>query len=106
MSLKLYLEDLGFSVVGQLKETDNLRHEVEQFTPDLIMLDILLKNDVNGLNLAEEFRRGGGEKPILFISALSDKKTLETIGNIENSSYVVKPYDYSILDNQIQQLLS
>ncbi len=68
-------------VCGLAESSEQLFQAVKQSNPDMIVLDIMLKEE-NGLEIAEMLRKEGIETPVLLISALvtPSSKDLQQIG--------------------------
>jgi DNA-binding response OmpR family regulator len=87
-------------------EADTLskgRQIVEEYLPDLIILDILLP-DGNGLQYCEELRGKSGIR-ILFLSALNTKSDLLAGLRAGGDDYMAKPYDMDELLLRVEALL-
>lgn len=87
-------------------EADTLtkgRSLVEEFSPDLIILDILLP-DGNGLCYCEELRGKSGIR-ILFLSALNTKADSLAGLRAGGDDYISKPYDMDELLLRVEALL-
>lgn len=87
-------------------EADTLtkgRSLVEEFSPDLIILDILLP-DGNGLRYCEELRGKSGIR-ILFLSALNTKADSLAGLRAGGDDYISKPYDMDELLLRVKALL-
>ena len=104
MSLSLFFKDNEFNVLDDLSYAEDVLKSVSENKPDLLVLDIMLKGEKSGLDIAEELRETANEIPILFVSALTDDGSLQRMKNISNSAYVTKPYDYEKLIDTIREL--
>lgn len=70
--------------------------QIEDFRPDLILLDVMLP-DIDGFNIAERLRRDRRDIPVLFLTArdaTEDKIRGLTIGG---DDYVTKPFSVAEL---------
>jgi two-component system, response regulator PdtaR len=86
------LEYMGYEVVDILKSSE----EVLNFysTPksvDLILMDVKLKGNMDGIELVKKLRNDNISTHVIFITGNSDLKTMESIYQINNSSYLIKP---------------
>ncbi len=79
--------------------------QARQFTPDLILLDILLP-DLDGLSVCKILRRQPATKktPVIFMSALSSQVTKRTVA-IHAEDFFIKPLDLERLERRISDLL-
>lgn len=95
--LKLILELNNYEVMHVIDEAAAISMASE-FKPDLIILDVYLKNKSNGINAGIEIRKNGLLSPIIFTTGNSYEQTKENIKEIENSHLFIKPVE-------IEQLL-
>lgn len=79
------------------------RSVVEEHSPDLIVLDILLP-DGNGLSYCEELRGKSGIR-ILFLSALNTRENVLAGLRAGGDDYISKPYDMDELLLRVEALL-
>ena len=92
-ALKLLLNDEGHDVIGLSKGAEVMRM-VEEFRPDVVVLDIAMP-DVSGYELAKEIRKRYGQITPLLIAITgrykqaSDKMLGQIVGF---DHYLVKPY--------------
>jgi YesN/AraC family two-component response regulator len=62
----------------------------QEKSPDMVLTDIYMPK-MNGLELAEKIRMTNRSKPILFLSAHSDAKTLLQAINLNVDGFISKP---------------
>ena len=92
-ALKLLLNDEGHDVIGLSKGAEVLR-TVEEFRPDVVVLDIAMP-DLSGYEIAKEIRKRHGQITPLLIAITgrykqaSDKMLGQIVGF---DHYLVKPY--------------
>jgi len=91
MDLDGQLHDMGYRVCGRV---DNGRDAIERARverPDLILMDIVLKGDLDGIDAAAEIGREL-HIPVLFLSAYSDDETVERAAAAWPYGYLTKPF--------------
>jgi DNA-binding response OmpR family regulator len=59
---------------------------------DLLLLDLMLPK-INGLALLKQLRAGGGEFPVLVLTARDEKNSIVALLNAGADDYVAKPFD-------------
>ena len=100
-----HLEHSGFDVQ---KAEDGIKGQALalQFSPDLILLDLMLPS-VDGLTLCQRLRRDERTSniPILMITALGGLKDKVTGFNSGADDYITKPFDLEELHVRIKALL-
>lgn len=100
----LVIEDdinLGTALVGFLEmqkydvrfisNGDEAIEEFQEFSPDLITLDVMLNCSVDGFEIAKSIRKFS-DVPIIFTTSRDGNEDYEIGFGIENSDYVRKPY--------------
>ncbi|MDN7023888.1 response regulator [Methanoculleus sp. FWC-SCC1] len=84
------LEKLGHSVAGVAATAADALRIVEETEPDLVLMDIRLKGEEDGIAAAEAIR-SRFNTPIIFITAHSDQSVVERAQGTNPSGYLVKP---------------
>lgn len=90
--LKLVLEKNDFEVKHVIDEEDAIQEAIK-YKPDLIVLDVYLKNNSSGINAGKKIRKNGMICPIIFTTGNSLEETKVEIMEIENSYLFIKPVD-------------
>ena len=83
---------LGHEVVDTASTGAEAIAKAEQLRPDLVLMDIMLAGDMDGVTAAEEIRRRF-HLPVVFLTAHTDPVTLGRAKLTEPFGYVVKPLD-------------
>lgn len=87
MANKLNLDVIHVSSTG----TDAVE-KIKQDAPDLIFMDILLADNINGIEAMKKIREKVNS-PVIYISALSDHQVRSDAASVSNSYYMLKPVD-------------
>ncbi|MAG12990.1 MAG: histidine kinase [Spirochaetales bacterium] len=104
LSLKKCLESLGYDVPATAAASDEVVKKTAEISPDLILMDIRLKGDVDGIELAEWLKQTY-KIPVVFLTAHSDQKTLERAKQTAPFGYIVKPFEEKSLHSTIEMAL-
>jgi PAS domain S-box-containing protein len=104
IDLKTRLKSLGYNVVDTVSTAQEALTAVHEKTPDLILLDIMLKDNDDGIDTAKQIRKEF-HTPVIFISAYADKKTLERAKLAEPYGYILKPFEEKELHSTIEVAL-
>lgn len=104
MVLKARLESFGYGICDiantGLKAIDMaIRHQ-----PDLILMDIMLEGDMNGIEAAEIIL-DRIDVPIIYLSCLNDQKVFDRAIETNPYGYILKPYDSSELRFSIENAI-
>lgn len=89
-----------YGIVESLGAKAKMAHTYEQalavsneMKPDLLLCDINLRDKRTGIDLANEIFQELTDVKIIFISAHSDKETLESVLKINPTNFLVKPFN-------------
>lgn len=88
--LKIMLHKAGYQVIGIASSVVQARKIIDDKKPDWILLDIMLKGDLTGIDLAWELRKM--QLPFLYISANTNQSTLEAVKATHPYGFMVKPF--------------
>jgi two-component system response regulator HydG len=88
--LKIMLLKAGYQVVGIASSVVQARKFITDKKPDWVLLDIMLKGDLTGIDLAWELREI--QLPFLYISANTNQSTLEAVKATHPYGFMVKPF--------------
>jgi two-component system response regulator HydG len=88
--LRIMLSKAGYIVCGTASSVEQARKIIEQKKPDWVLLDIILKGDLTGIDLAWELKEQ--QIPFLYISANTSQSTLETVKETQPYGFMVKPF--------------
>ncbi|OGF65157.1 MAG: hypothetical protein A2Y62_11885, partial [Candidatus Fischerbacteria bacterium RBG_13_37_8] len=99
--IKRTLLSLGYDPVGiAMNSADALRLAKEQ-QPDLVLMDIVLGGDDDGIQIAHWIRSRFG-MPVIYLTAYADNKTLESVKVTEPFGYILKPFNELDLRTHIE----
>ncbi len=85
------LQNLGYSVSAVVPSGERAIKKVEETSPDLILMDIVLQGKMDGIEAAEQIR-SRFNIPIVYLTAYSDEKILERAKITEPFGYIIKPF--------------
>lgn len=85
------LEKLGHTVVGGAADGATAIEIAERERPEMVLMDIMLKGDMSGIEAAMIIRGQLG-LPVIFLTAYSDEATLSRARIAEPYGYIVKPF--------------
>ena len=95
------LQELGYQVCGQSDNYVGALEQVELYRPDVVLLDICLQGQKDGIQVAGELR-SRGRVPFIYLTAYADASTLMRASQTRPSGYVLKPLRTKDLDAAIQ----
>ena len=95
-NLSIILKNAGHKVHGIAKSVDQAIDLLKKCSPDIVLVDIVLKGDLNGIDLARILDKKN--IPFIFLSANSNATTLE-------QAIVTKPYGFLVKPFREKELL-
>ena len=98
------LGQLGYEIIGTLGRGEDAINLTRELRPNLVLMDIKLAGAMDGVEAAEIIRREFG-LPVIFLTAHSDRATLERAKLTESFGYLLKPFDNHGLETQIEMAL-
>lgn len=90
LELATRLNQLGYTVCKNVTNATDAIEEVKRCKPDIILMDIRIKGDVDGIELAKTIR-DTKKIPIIYITAFSDPHTLNRAKETLPYGYLTKP---------------
>jgi DNA-binding LytR/AlgR family response regulator len=103
--MSLTLTKLGYNVVGHSVGGQEAMDMAAEKRPDIVVMDVMLKGDMNGIEAAREIRQRHNI-PVIFITAYSDEDTLERTRSSSPFGYLVKPFKANDLRATIETALA
>lgn len=88
--LRQEMQELGHEVVGVAAAGEEVVPAVEQTAPDLVLMDIRLRSNMDGVTAAEELR-ARFDLPVIYVTAWADDDILRRARMTEPLGYLVKP---------------
>ncbi|KPK86545.1 MAG: hypothetical protein AMS27_04820 [Bacteroides sp. SM23_62_1] len=90
--ISLELENLGYEVIGIATNYDEATVLFKNHHPDVILVDILISGEKDGIDLARTIRKKE-DVPIIFLTSHADKGTVERAKQVNPDAYLVKPFE-------------
>lgn len=98
------LEKAGYDVPNVVAYGEEAIKLAEELKPDLVLMDIMLKGDMDGVQAAEQIRTRFG-LPVVYLTANSDGSTISRAKITEPLGYIIKPFDERSLHTTIEMAL-
>jgi CheY-like chemotaxis protein len=92
---------LGYDVLNAVATGKAALREVEKNLPDVILMDIMLKGDLNGIETAN-FIRQKHDVPIIYLTANADVSTINKAKISLPYGYIIKPFTDKDLQTNIE----
>jgi len=104
MEIRSSLTDLGYTVTAIASSGEVALKRVAETQPDLVLMDINLKGNMDGVQTAEQVRANFGI-PVIFLTAYADNNTLQRAKLTEPFGYILKPFEEKELNISIEMAL-
>lgn len=88
--IRLTLERAGYKVSGVARSVHRALELIDADRPDLVLLDIYLKGDQTGIDLAVELNKSN--IPFVYLSANCNRQVLEAAKVTQPYGFIVKPF--------------
>jgi PAS domain S-box-containing protein len=98
------LSHLGYTVTAVVSSGEEAIRQAEQTKPDLVMMDIRIKGEMDGVEAAREIRERFGI-PAIYLTAHADRETLDRAKLAEPLGYLIKPFQEAELLASIEMAL-
>ncbi len=98
------LKKLGYVVPASVASGEAAIEQVAKLRPDLVLMDIRLKGQMDGIEAAEQIR-ADFDTPVIYLTAYADEATLQRAKVTEPFGYIVKPFDERDLQVAIEVAL-
>jgi len=99
--LKQRLSLLGFSVIAAVDSAEEGIAIATREHPDLVLLDIRLKGEKDGVQAAKEIRQQVNV-PLVYLTAHSDRLTVDRVKETEYDGFLLKPFRERELQTTIE----
>src|SRR3989304_5840331 len=90
-AIRRKLRKLGYAVPSTASRGEEAIKKVEENNPDLVLMDIVLQGEMDGIEAAEKIRTRFNT-PVVYLTAYSDEKTLLRAKITEPFGYIIKPF--------------
>lgn len=99
--LKRTLESLQYHVSGIISSGEQVLQSIDKLDPNLIMMDIRLSKEMDGIEAAELVKENYNI-PIIFLTAHAEDDTLERAKKTSPYGYIIKPFNTRELHSVIE----
>jgi len=104
MDIQERLRGLGYAVSAVASSGEEAIQKAAETHPDLVLMDIMLKGDMDGVEAAEQIR-ARFDIPVIYLTAYADENTLQRAMITEPFGYIIKPFEERELHTTIEMAL-
>jgi len=91
LRLEQRLSMMGYEVVALSHSSEDGLEKAREFRPDLILMDIKIPGNIDGIALAKIIR-SELDIPVIFLTAFAEDQIIERAKQAEPYGYIVKPF--------------
>lgn len=102
--IKYNLVDVGYEVVAMVKSGKDAIRKANKFKPDLILMDIKLEGEMDGIQAAEKIKTKHNI-PIVYLTAYADDEIVLRAHGTQPFGYLTKPFNIKELQTIIEKSL-
>jgi PAS domain S-box-containing protein len=102
--MELCLSSFGYSICGIVASGEDALAAAGEIQPNLIILDMMLKGKLDGIETAHRIRTQFGI-PVIFVTAYSDENTIKRARETNAFGYLLKPFEERELRSTIEMAL-
>ncbi len=99
------LKTQGYNVIGPVSDGESALQAAEHFSPHVILMDIELAGDMNGISAAEKIR-SIAPIPVIYLTGYTDEDRLRRALKTNPYGYLLKPVRSRELYSMIEMTLS
>jgi len=104
-ALQFLVEDIGYQVIGTTNNALEAKRLIRATQPDLVLMDIQIKGEEDGITVAEDIQQKQLQIPVIFITYLRDAETFHRSKHTYPFAYITKPVDEEVLRRTIELVL-
>lgn len=98
------LTSLGYEVPATVATGEEALAKIPQFSPDVVLMDIVLQGQMDGIEAAAEIREKH-KIPVVFLTAHADESTVKRAKITEPFGYILKPFEERELQTALEMTL-
>lgn len=91
--LKEILEKNGFAILDIIDNGKEALQKIPTLKPDIVLMDIMLKDNISGSEIAVNLKLSAPNTAIIFLTAYVDDEMIEYAANSNCQGYLLKPYN-------------
>ena len=95
------LQNLGYGVTSMVPSGAEALVKAKEDNPDLVLMDIVLKGEMNGIEAADRIR-SQFNIPVVYLTAYADEELVERAKITEPFGYIIKPFEDRELKTAIE----
>lgn len=104
-NISLQLSNLGYKITGTIPRGEEVLPHIEQNLPDIILMDINLKGDLDGVEIVHLIQKSHNI-PVIYLTANADDYTFNRAKKTNPYAFISKPFKKIDLQHAIELTLN
>lgn len=100
--LEFLVEKLGYELQALVDNSTDAINQVKTKVPDLILMDVHISGEHDGIELTAMIHREFGDIPVIFITSMRDDLTFNRAARNKPIAFLTKPFDNLQLQRTIE----
>ncbi|WP_455383220.1 response regulator [Salinispira pacifica] len=92
LDIKMHLQKYGYAVPATFASAEEALREMQSLDPDLVLMDIKLQGEMDGLEAASQIKSDFGV-PVILLTANADESTIQRAKFTQPFAYIIKPFE-------------
>jgi len=98
LEIRVRLENQGKYKVAMASTSPEALNQAQEFEPDLILMDMMLRGEKDGIATAQEIRKAQ-DVPLIFMTGNSHMRADKRLQSVEPYWFLIKPVpDFKLLE--------
>lgn len=102
--LSKMVERIGHEVASIVTKGSEAIDRIQSISPDLILMDIMLEDNIDGITVMEKIREKELDFPVIYITGNSDPANLKRARSTNFEEYLIKPVSFDDLKKNIDSV--
>ncbi len=98
------VEKLDYNVLDVITKGQDAIGRIDELRPNLILMDIMLEDNIDGISAMVELRKKGINIPVVYITGNSDPLNRERAEATDYLDYLIKPVGFEELKSTMQSV--
>lgn len=100
--LSKMIERLGHEIISVVTKGSEAIDQIIDHSPDLILMDIMLEDNIDGITVMEKIRENNLSHPVIYITGNSDSVNYDRAKATGFEEYLIKPVSFDDLKTNIK----
>ena len=104
IDIRNMLKKAGYNIAAVAFQGEEAVTKAEQSSPDLVLMDIGLKGEIDGIEAAKRIR-GRLHIPVVFLTGFADEVTKAKAQEVNPAGFIIKPINEEELNQTLEDIL-